>query len=99
MQKNSIKSRPEKRVTKLNVIFIYQKRNCIQFAYTDLHFQTKTNLDSIERFEDLENLSLDAQENIPEQIDERQRREADQANLKQQESNDETDANDQQNMD
>lgn len=50
---SSIETRPEKRVTKLNVIFIYW-RLCSVFTYMDVQSQAKTILDSRERFEDLE---------------------------------------------
>lgn len=50
---SSIVTRPEKRVTKLNVIFIYW-RLCSVFTYMDVQSQAKTILDSRERFEDLE---------------------------------------------
>lgn len=55
---SSIETRPEKRVTKLNVIFIYW-RLCSVFTYMDVQSQAKTILDSRERFEDLEKNVVD----------------------------------------
>ncbi|CAH8299323.1 unnamed protein product [Eruca vesicaria subsp. sativa] len=66
--------------------------------------RAKTVMDSRERFEDVEksvdiseNLSLDAQENVHEQIERQRWEEHDQEKLQKQ-SNDETEANDQRNM-